>query len=95
MEEVTLVAKLTPNRVSSMIKKLNKVKKYVEENHNIRLNLVVVCNDDSIDIIYVGDNVVYINSDLKVYEIIDMIVESIGIKSLILNDKAAAGLIEM
>lgn len=93
MDEVTLIAKLTPNRVSNVIKKLNKVKRYVEENHNIRLNLVVTCNDDNVDVIYIGDNVIYVDNDLKIHDIVDVVIESIGIKSLIFNDKAAAGLL--
>ncbi len=93
MNEITLIASITPKNSRKIIKKLNKVKKYIEEDHNVRLNLIIT-NGSNMDVIFIDDEVIYIDERTKASDIVDKIIERlVDSKSWLFNDKVAAGII--
>lgn len=93
MNEITLIASITPKNSRNIIKKLNKIKKYIEEDHNVRLNLIIT-NGGNADVIFIDDEVIYIDDGTKVSDIVDKIMDRlVSSKSWMFNDKVAAGIV--
>ncbi len=92
MGEFTLLVSLSPCRSKSMIRRLNKVKEFFEDDLNIRVNLVITEGTDGRNLIFVNDDVIEISDDMRVPELIDMIVEKLGEHQAIISfDRIAVG----
>lgn len=76
MREVTVLASVIPTKSKSVIRKLSKVRKLLEDEFNIRLNLIITEGGVSKNLIYIEDDV--IEGDAKLDIIVEKIIEKVS-----------------
>lgn len=92
MEEITLLVSITPYKSRSMIRRLAKVKEIFESNLNVRLNLIITEGSNGENLIFINNDVIEVNDNVKTTELIDKILEKLGKHQTILSfDRIAAG----
>ncbi|MEM0453623.1 MAG: hypothetical protein QXO98_03105 [Sulfolobales archaeon] len=92
MEEVTLLVSLSPYKSRSMIRRLTKVKEIFENDLNIRLNLVITEGSNGKNLIFVNNDVIEVNENIRTVDLIDKILEKLGgYQTIISFDKIAVG----
>lgn len=92
MEGVTIIASISPCKSKIMIRRLVKVKKILEDNLSMRLNLVITESNDGKNIMFLNDDVIELDDSIDVAKIVDVIIERLGIRQFTLPlDNVAVG----
>ncbi len=92
MEGVTIIASISPCKSKIMIRRLVKVKKILEDNLSMRLNLVITESNDGKNIMFLNDDVIELDDSIDVVKIVDVIIERLGIRQFTLPlDNVAVG----
>ncbi len=92
MEEVTLLVSITPYKSKFMIRRLTKIREVLENDLNVRLNLVITEGGNGENLIFVNNDVIEVNDNVKTAELIDKILERLGKHQTILSfDRIAVG----
>jgi hypothetical protein len=92
MRGLTLLATVSPGKSKLMIRKLVKVKEILEDNLNVRLDLIITESNDGKNLIFLDDEVIELDEGVGVVKIVDTIVEKLGIRQFSLPpDNVAVG----
>jgi hypothetical protein len=92
MRGLTLLATVSPGKSKLMIRKLVKVKEILEDNLNVKLNLIITESNDGKNLIFLDDEVIELDEDVGIVKIVDTIVEKLGIHQFSLPpDNVAVG----
>lgn len=93
MEEITLLASLSPYRSRFMIRRLNKVKEIFESDLNIKVNLVITEGNNGKNLIFIESDVIEISDNIRTADLVEEILERLGsYRSIIPLDKVAVGM---
>jgi len=92
MEGITVLASISPSKSKVIIRRLIKAKKILEDNLNVRFNLVITESNDGKNLMFLDDDVIELDDSIDVVRIVDVIIERLGIRQFTLPlDNVAVG----